>query len=67
MEAIGHKFGARNSAFGCRNTRFASIFVLQRKTHYEVGCHEAVHPGTETGPFRTVLHAEGTDTRQITP
>ena len=27
----------------------------------------AVHPGNETGPFRFVLHAEGTETLHITP
>ena len=26
-----------------------------------------MHPGTETEPFRSVLHLEGTETLQITP
>ena len=38
-----------------------------RKTHSEVRYRETVHPGTETEPFRSVLHAEGTETLQITP
>ena len=38
-----------------------------RKTHSELRYSEAVHPGTETEPFRSVLHAEGTEMLRITP
>ena len=38
-----------------------------RKTHSEVRYPEAVHPGTETEPFHSVLHAEGTETLHINP
>ena len=38
-----------------------------RKTYSEVRYPETVHPDTETEPFRSVLHAEDTETLQITP
>ena len=37
------------------------------KTRSEVHYSKAVYPGTETEPFRSVLHAEGTETFHITP
>ena len=37
-----------------------------RKPHFEIHCYEALHPSAETDPFRSGLHAEGTETLQIT-